>query len=202
MARGARKRRLHDRPRWGLLSSAGASKRQTPDARVGLAGFPIGRAVGCSAWDAGSCAVPRASCGVNADSNAEAFVAGLRTSFSDMRNPPVQARGSRGYRCPSHLVQRHFGKPCKTAVAIRGVSGISELGTREEARRPGNPEQDGRDAMRKSNWATTVVCSVAAVLAVLVTCMPTHADLPGPLPQRSEERRVGKECRSRWSPYH
>ena len=24
----------------------------------------------------------------------------------------------------------------------------------------------------------------------------------GPLPDRSEERRVGKECRSRWSPYH
>jgi len=23
-----------------------------------------------------------------------------------------------------------------------------------------------------------------------------------PLLQRSEERRVGKECRSRWSPYH
>ena len=22
------------------------------------------------------------------------------------------------------------------------------------------------------------------------------------IPQRSEERRVGKECRSRWSPYH
>ena len=26
--------------------------------------------------------------------------------------------------------------------------------------------------------------------------------LPAPMPQRSEERRVGKECRSRWSPYH
>src|ERR1043165_1469241 len=26
-------------------------------------------------------------------------------------------------------------------------------------------------------------------------------DFVGPLP-RSEERRVGKECRSRWSPYH
>ena len=24
----------------------------------------------------------------------------------------------------------------------------------------------------------------------------------GGLPRRSEERRVGKECRSRWSPYH
>ena len=23
-----------------------------------------------------------------------------------------------------------------------------------------------------------------------------------PFPERSEERRVGKECRSRWSPYH
>src|SRR2546426_1329361 len=28
------------------------------------------------------------------------------------------------------------------------------------------------------------------------------ADRVGPGPQRSEERRVGKECRSRWSPYH
>ena len=25
---------------------------------------------------------------------------------------------------------------------------------------------------------------------------------PGNRPHRSEERRVGKECRSRWSPYH
>ena len=32
----------------------------------------------------------------------------------------------------------------------------------------------------------------------------THADSIrfGLLPPRSEERRVGKECRSRWSPYH
>ena len=27
-------------------------------------------------------------------------------------------------------------------------------------------------------------------------------DLPDPSRARSEERRVGKECRSRWSPYH
>ena len=36
---------------------------------------------------------------------------------------------------------------------------------------------------------------------------PAHYDLqefcgPLPGPARSEERRVGKECRSRWSPYH
>src|ERR1017187_385589 len=28
------------------------------------------------------------------------------------------------------------------------------------------------------------------------------AAAPPPSPDRSEERRVGKECRSRWSPYH
>ena len=26
--------------------------------------------------------------------------------------------------------------------------------------------------------------------------------IPHPIAARSEERRVGKECRSRWSPYH
>ena len=30
----------------------------------------------------------------------------------------------------------------------------------------------------------------------------THVDDMGQLQMRSEERRVGKECRSRWSPYH
>ena len=29
-----------------------------------------------------------------------------------------------------------------------------------------------------------------------------ETEIPGILPTRSEERRVGKECRSRWSPYH
>src|SRR3712207_8869658 len=28
------------------------------------------------------------------------------------------------------------------------------------------------------------------------------AQVTSPKPSRSEERRVGKECRSRWSPYH
>ena len=38
------------------------------------------------------------------------------------------------------------------------------------------------------------------VLAALAAATPQHpADFTG---ARSEERRVGKECRSRWSPYH
>ena len=40
--------------------------------------------------------------------------------------------------------------------------------------------------MRRERWITRL--EVTAFVVVLAT--------------RSEERRVGKECRSRWSPYH
>src|SRR5437899_9492264 len=36
----------------------------------------------------------------------------------------------------------------------------------------------------------------------LAACGHRHSGLPQELRRRSEERRVGKECRSRWSPYH
>jgi hypothetical protein len=32
--------------------------------------------------------------------------------------------------------------------------------------------------------------------------IPSHDSQPRAMVTRSEERRVGKECRSRWSPYH
>jgi len=35
-----------------------------------------------------------------------------------------------------------------------------------------------------------------------VDVIAAHQDLMPELKDRSEERRVGKECRSRWSPYH
>ena len=34
------------------------------------------------------------------------------------------------------------------------------------------------------------------------TCGIAMSDILGMIAHRSEERRVGKECRSRWSPYH
>ena len=33
-------------------------------------------------------------------------------------------------------------------------------------------------------------------------CIRSVQRIPAPFTTRSEERRVGKECRSRWSPYH
>src|SRR6266581_3405144 len=39
--------------------------------------------------------------------------------------------------------------------------------------------------------------------ALLLECLPLERGRGEPLRERrSEERRVGKECRSRWSPYH
>src|SRR3712207_8238736 len=42
-------------------------------------------------------------------------------------------------------------------------------------------------------------CAAALMLDGRVGLLRT---LPPPRAERSEERRVGKECRSRWSPYH
>ena len=45
------------------------------------------------------------------------------------------------------------------------------------------------------------VCSdpVDAKICHCLACQKLHG---APMQWRSEERRVGKECRSRWSPYH
>ena len=49
-----------------------------------------------------------------------------------------------------------------------------------------------RDAVRKKSFLVTNILYIVMILAACII-----------LPRlRSEERRVGKECRSRWSPYH
>ena len=64
-----------------------------------------------------------------------------------------------------------------------------------------------------SDWSSDV-CSSNLILAVFTVVLSTPdffgcyvdgfsgGNLPGHGGMRSEERRVGKECRSRWSPYH
>src|SRR5947199_9205606 len=58
-----------------------------------------------------------------------------------------------------------------------------------------------------SDWSSDVCSSDLHGIEGLLLDLPGHADTtPEPgglnLDVRSEERRVGKECRSRWSPYH
>src|SRR3989475_13304434 len=61
------------------------------------------------------------------------------------------------------------------------------------------------------NSTTPVKTDTRAKLAITSLTGPSIIQLSGGTPQspalttvnkRSEERRVGKECRSRWSPYH
>ena len=65
----------------------------------------------------------------------------------------------------------------------------------------------GIEEMR--NWAEKTDLSYEIVLSVEEEALGTggaialaREHLTGKVPRRSEERRVGKECRSRWSPYH
>src|SRR3989449_11726466 len=46
------------------------------------------------------------------------------------------------------------------------------------------------------------IVAVTLPMAVLVAVLHVFTRLAGDNEMRSEERRVGKECRSRWSPYH
>ena len=61
----------------------------------------------------------------------------------------------------------------------------------------GEPEEGG--------WAEeeadieSAVKRFARNINAIKKCLANHTDIT---PRRSEERRVGKECRSRWSPYH
>src|SRR4029434_11313548 len=56
----------------------------------------------------------------------------------------------------------------------------------------------------KCDWSSDVCSSDLSkcVLACLHASVHTHTPTHTHTHIRSEERRVGKECRSRWSPYH
>ncbi len=62
--------------------------------------------------------------------------------------------------------------------------------------------------MKKHMITLLTVMLMTAGFAVSIQAAPkvpksqTHYMKPTPWTKRSEERRVGKECRSRWSPYH
>src|ERR1051326_7703049 len=56
---------------------------------------------------------------------------------------------------------------------------------------------------REPTYRPIVVVQDATLAQVAaVTARRLDFELPGVVVERSEERRVGKECRSRWSPYH
>ena len=107
--------------------------------------------------------------------------------------------------------------PLTTLLAVRGVS-REGIGMSECVDCDGVNHIDAASGMnqwvkgRRSNQTYVILQDIAtaqrAVDALL--CQPRLVDRlppsppspPQPPSPRSEERRVGKECRSRWSPYH
>src|SRR6266704_5986878 len=62
-----------------------------------------------------------------------------------------------------------------------------------------------RHTRSKRDWSSDVCSSDlprSAATADFARNRPTTSGLAMRVRSRSEERRVGKECRSRWSPYH
>ena len=59
-----------------------------------------------------------------------------------------------------------------------------------------------RRALRSASRLITVNRDAREELSERLRIDPGRIEVVMPLAARSEERRVGKECRSRWSPYH
>src|SRR3989441_168852 len=84
------------------------------------------------------------------------------------------------------LITRKAPQPCYPVRRIRNTPAPI---TMSPANRAGSA---GARAMR----STVMASAVSAMTATFIIPAITSAAM------RSEERRVGKECRSRWSPYH
>ena len=76
-----------------------------------------------------------------------------------------------------------------SAMAVTGAYYDVPMG---EVQKPGKPESELSGTSRKPLSEAVNLRSVFFPAYSRRTILPT----------RSEERRVGKECRSRWSPYH
>src|SRR2546426_5870293 len=87
------------------------------------------------------------------------------------------------------------------AVVIAWI--VAERARLRRLRSFGDPEILGMPARKRTRILALVLLTGSFVLlaAVLPFAVPKAAPSDGES-LRSEERRVGKECRSRWSPYH
>src|SRR3712207_6228623 len=96
-------------------------------------------------------------------------------------------------------------RPRLRAVAYRMLGSTSEADDALQEAWIRLSRSDAGEIDNLEAWLVTVVGRVALnMLRSRKTRReePLHAHLPDPIVDRSEERRVGKERRSRWSPYH
>src|ERR1035437_10618104 len=88
---------------------------------------------------------------------------------------------------PAIAGERHRVPYMRTALVTGATSGIGQAFCRELAERGDNLVIVARHRARLENVSDELRARHSIKVEILA---------------RSEERRVGKECRSRWSPYH
>src|ERR1039457_1447576 len=114
------------------------------------------------------------------------FIVQVRGLLDSQRRPAVQGRGSGAFSTPAAPggPRRRPGPPASARGAPWG----------EAARAPAVRSPRTRKAAPAPAAEAGVAAQAVAAKSIAV--------LPFDNLSRSEERRVGKECRSRWSPYH
>src|SRR2546429_201770 len=111
-----------------------------------------------------------------------------------MQTPASALRRTRRVELAVETGSRSFDDLAKAAVVVAGVvAGIGLLGLSAADDAAGS-------TVTRTGRAHRVLTVIAARLARQdALAVAEHRAV---LVVRSEERRVGKECRSRWSPYH
>src|SRR5574340_353595 len=111
----------------------------------------------------------------------------------------VPPRGSLGVELPRHMLLLATMLVVSGAVALL-MARQRRLGQREAALH--QREQQVRAFGERLRAALDSRQTIEVLLQALAALRPEGAAVMAAIDQRSEERRVGKECRSRWSPYH
>src|SRR2546426_12675433 len=129
--------------------------------------------------------------------------------------------GLRASRRARHVLHPSVGARSRAATTRRAVAQA-----RPALRRPGPDAPPARAPARRvslhgrrryggppvisvallngheSAWDAVAACTAGSTFCHLSGWRRVMTDVLGHACHRSEERRVGKECRSRWSPYH
>src|SRR3989454_12844475 len=101
----------------------------------------------------------------------------------------TKSLGERGRRI--RLYEKYPGGPIMRSVFVNGKEARKSLGHRDKEK-----------AIRQGYELVNALLANENALDEQSLTLGLLMDLYLESPARSEERRVGKECRSRWSPYH
>src|SRR5450432_1538103 len=101
-----------------------------------------------------------------------------------------------------HRLLRDRGVVPGLAVVLVGKNAASEVYVRNKSKAVTESGMHAFDEHLPESVSEADLLDLIAKLNADTRVNGILVQLPLPLQIRSEERRVGKECRSRWSPYH